>query len=154
MAVNTVSDIPFVYRFVFLFFEPVAAFGGSLLLHFAPQRFLTTMSPTSVATASHQVIYDNLAATYTLFAFNEAVLLRVTNDLKIWKTVLFGILICDAIHLYASWGALGGEVFWNPLLWRGEDVVNLGSLWLQGLLRVAFVLGVGLPSRAGKGKRL
>jgi hypothetical protein len=153
MAANQVSDIPFIYRFVFLFFEPAGALGGSLLLHFKPQPFLTTMSPNLTYTASHQVLYDMLAATYVLFAFNEAVVLRLASNLKIWKAIMCGILLCDAIHLYGSWTALGGEIFWNPLLWRWEDAVNLGSLWLQGALRVALILEVGFPNGNRKSKR-
>ncbi|KAH6659263.1 hypothetical protein BKA67DRAFT_9004 [Truncatella angustata] len=152
MANGKISELPFLYRFVFLYFEPAAAFIGSLLLHFDPQQFLTTMSPGLKYSALHQVVYDNLGATYVLFAFNEAILLRSTNDLRVWKTLLCGILLCDAIHLYASWGALGGDIFWNPLMWRWEDGVNLGSLWLQAFLRVAFIYDVGFPNPRGKSK--
>jgi len=152
MASTPSPTIPLIYKFVFLYFEPAGAILGAILLHFSPQVFLTGMAPTATSTTSNQVIYDQLAATYLLFAFNEAVLLRVTNDLKIWKTLLTGILICDCVHLYGSWAALGPEMFWNPANWRWEDVVNLGSLWGQGALRVAFLTGVGLGKE--KGKRL
>lgn len=150
-------EIPFIYRFVFLYFEPVAALAGSALLHWSPQLFLTTMSPVTAYVPSNQVVYDMLAATYVLFAFNEAVLLRQAtrdNNLTTWKTVLTGILLCDAIHLYGSWGALGPAIFWNPLRWRWQDVVNLGSLWGQGAVRVAFLCGVGLPGPGERPKRL
>lgn len=153
MAVFEPSKVPFIYRFLFLYFEPVAALFGSALLLFSPQKFLTTMSEATTYTASHQVVYSNLAATYALFAFNEAVVLRLTNDLTVWKALLCGILLCDAIHLYASWGALGSDVFWNPALWRMEDAVNLGSLWVQGLIRVAFIYEIGFPRSLSKGKQ-
>lgn len=153
MATFDPAKVPFIYRFLFLYFEPFAALSGSALLHFLPQPFLTTMSEATTYTASHQVLYDMLAATYVLFAFNEAVVLRLTNDLTVWKAILCGILLCDSIHLYASWAALGGDVFWNPTLWRMEDAVNLGSLWIQGAIRVAFLYEIGFPRASGKGKR-
>lgn len=143
MAHKTLINIPFLYRFVFLWFEPLAAFGGSLILWFAPALFLNTMSPTSRYAPDSKVMYDQVAATYTLFAYNEAVLLRSTNDLRVWRTVVIGILICDVLHMYASWAALG-SVFWTPGVWRWEDWVNLGSLWGQAAVRVAFLMGVGL----------
>lgn len=136
--------IPFAYRALFLYFEPFAAFFGSLLLHFRPEIFLNTMTPVAKYAADNQVIYDQLAATYTLFAFNEAVILRLTKDLRVWKALLVGILVCDAIHLYGSWAALGGDVFWDARSWRAEDWVNLGSLWGQAAIRVAFLAGIGL----------
>lgn len=143
MAEQTVK-IPFAYRALFLYFEPFAALFGAVLLHFRPQLFLNTMSPIARYASDNQVIYDQLSATYTLFAFNEAVLLRVTKDLRVWKALLVGILVCDAIHLYGSWAALGGDVFWDVRSWRAEDWANLGSLWGQGAFRVAFLAGIGL----------
>ncbi|KAL9468343.1 hypothetical protein ACSS6W_010037 [Trichoderma asperelloides] len=129
--------IPFAYRALFLYFEPAAALFGALLLHFRPEIFLNTMSPVAKYAADNQVIYDQLSATYTLFAFNEA-------DLRVWKALLVGILVCDAIHLYGSWAALGGAVFWDVRSWRPEDWANLGSLWGQAAVRMAFLAGVGL----------
>jgi hypothetical protein len=136
--------IPFAYRALFLYFEPLAALSGALLLHFRPEVFLNTMSPVAKYAPDNQVIYEQVAATYTLFAFNEAVILRITNDLRIWKALLIGILICDAIHLYGSWVALGGAIFWDIRSWRAEDWANLGTLWGQAAVRVAFLAGIGL----------
>ncbi|KAF4442449.1 hypothetical protein F53441_11735 [Fusarium austroafricanum] len=143
MTRTTLTHIPFAYRFLFLWFEPFAAFGGSILLWFAPKMFLNTMNPVAKYAPDNKVIYDQVAATYTLFAFNEAVLLRSTNDLRVWRTVLIGILICDALHLYGSWAAIP-NAFWNVGTWRWEDWVNLGSLWGQAAVRVAFLMGIGL----------
>ncbi|KAI5461768.1 hypothetical protein BGZ63DRAFT_424630 [Mariannaea sp. PMI_226] len=136
--------IPLIYRGLFLFFEPCAALLGSFILHFTPWDFLNTMSATAKYAPDNQVIYDYLAATYALFAFNEAVVLRLTNDLRVWKGIVVGILLCDAIHLYGSWAELGSTMFWNPLNWRTEDWTNLGLLWGQAVIRIAFVFGVGL----------
>jgi len=140
------------YRFLFLYFEPFMAFAGATLCHFNPAQFLNTMSPTAVYAPSNQVVYDQVAATYTLFAFNEAVVLRITNDIRVWKAILFGILICDIIHLYASYTALGAAAFWDPRLWRLEDAINLGTLWGQSIVRIAFLLDIGLD-KDGKQKR-
>jgi hypothetical protein len=146
--------IPLIYQFVFLYFEPVMAFFGSIILLTQPTTFLNTMSPTATVASSNKVIYDQLGATYALFAWNEAVLLRLigrtqtATTIRLWKAILLGILICDLVHLYGSWDALGADVFWNASRWRWEDWVNLGSLWGQGAVRVAFLLDVGLQKRA------
>jgi hypothetical protein len=104
------------------------------------------MHATAVYDAGHQVIFDNLAATYVLFAFNEAVVLRVTDDIRVWKAVIAGILCCDLVHLYASHNALGKDVFWNPQLWRQDDWVNDGTLYLGMVIRSLFLLGVGFTN--------
>jgi len=142
--------IPLAYSALFLYFEPLAAIFGAITSHFSPELFLNTMSPTAVYAPSNQVVFDQVAATYTLFAFNEAVVLRVTDDIRVWKAILLGILLCDVIHLYASYIALGPAVFWDPRLWRPEDMVNLGMLWGQGVIRIAFLLDVGLAKKTEK----
>ncbi|KAF4344213.1 hypothetical protein FBEOM_1807 [Fusarium beomiforme] len=126
MARTILTHIPLAYRALFLWFEPLAAFVGSFIIWFNPVKFLNTMDATAKFAPDNRVIYNQLAATYTLFAYNEAILLRTTKDLRIWRTVLFGILICDALHLYASWLAVP-SVFWNPAVWRWEDWVNFGN---------------------------
>lgn len=143
-------NIPFAYGALFLYVEPILALFGTFLSHFNPKLFLNTMSPSAVYAPSNQVVYDQVAATYALFAFNELVVLRVTNDIRVWKAILTGILICDAIHLYASYLALGPAAFWDPRLWRWEDAINLGTLWGQGVFRVAFLLDVGLGKNVEK----
>jgi hypothetical protein len=138
------SIIPLPYRLLFLYIEPFLALFGALLAHFDPAVYIRSMSPSAQPIASHQVIYDQLAGTYFLFAFNEAIVLRVVgDDVRIWKAMLLGILICDGLHLYGSWNALG-DGFWQPSTWRWEDWINLGSLWGQGAVRVLFLMDVGL----------
>lgn len=147
------NNVPLLYRLFFLYIEPIGALVGALQAHFTPTDFLVTFiqAPPIPVQLQHQIVFDQLAATYFLFAFNEAVVLRSTHDLRVWKTIILGILICDLIHLYGSYCALGPEVFWNPLLWRWYDAVNLGMLWGPGGLRLAFLLGVGLEE-GGKEK--
>jgi hypothetical protein len=144
--------IPFIYRLFFLYLEPVMAFNGSILCHWYPTIFLNTMSAAAQYAPSNQVIYDQLAATYVLFAFNEAVLLRTIKDLRVWKTVLVGILLCDSIHLYSMWCVMGTQVFFSPQLWRKEDWVNLALLWGPVVLRSSFLAEVGFKRAHGEKK--
>ncbi|MCJ1290689.1 hypothetical protein MMC34_002231 [Xylographa carneopallida] len=140
------SLIPLPYRILLLYLEPVAAFNGAILSHFFPAYYLAGMSPSATTTtysSPSQVIFDQLAACYFLFAFNEAVVLRSTSDLRVWKAIVLGILICDLFHLYGTWEALGAA-FWDPRLWRVEDWVNLAMLYGPGGMRLAFLIGVGL----------
>ena len=139
-------DIPFLYRFVFLYFEPFAAFFGTLINLFNPISFLQTMSPaaTSSTIPSPQVLHDQLAALLFLFAWFEAVVLRSTKDVSVWKAVLFGMFLCDVLHLFASYRELGIEVFLDPGKWRAQEWVNFIMLYGPGSLRLAFCAGIGL----------
>ncbi|MCJ1404355.1 hypothetical protein MMC11_007580 [Xylographa trunciseda] len=145
------TSIPLPYRILLLYVEPIAAFNGAILAHFFPAFYLAGMSPSATISSyssPSQVIFDQLAACYFLFAFNEAVVLRSTSDLRVWKAIVLGILICDFLHLYGTWEALGAA-FWDPRLWRMEDWVNLIMLYGPGGMRVAFLMGVGLKETKG-----
>lgn len=72
--------------------------------------------------------------------------LRSTNDLKMWKAILLGILICDVLHLYGAWLTMG-SIFWDLGAWRAQDWINIGSLVVFGATRAAFLVGVGLDEK-------
>lgn len=107
------------------------------------------MSPLSTPSNYHpasQVIFDQVAACYFLFGWIEAVVLRSTNDLKVWKAVLLGILICDVLRLYGAWLAMG-SLFWDLGAYRGEDWITIGSLIGLVVARTAFLMGMGLDEK-------
>ncbi|KAF2236477.1 hypothetical protein EV356DRAFT_443330 [Viridothelium virens] len=146
---NNLPPIPLAYRILLLWFEPLAAFNGALLCLFSPSTFLRTFTVLPYVAAS-QVIYDQLAACYVLFAWNEAIVLRYSQDLRVWKAIVLGILVCDMVHLYASWHALSTEVFLRPWLWRAEEWVNHALLYGPGAMRVAFLMEVGFGKEKKK----
>ncbi len=135
--------IPVFYRAMLLWLEPLLALNGAFLATFDPTRYLSAMTPHAVYSPQYQVVLDQLAATYVLFAFLEAVVLRVTGELRVWKAVLTGILICDAIHFYATANALGVDVFLSPSLWRWEDWVNISILYGMLPVRLGLIFEVG-----------
>jgi hypothetical protein len=153
---STTSDFPhipfFPYILLFLWYEPIAALGGAILCHFDAPQFLNTMDATAIYQPSSQVIFDQLAGTYVLFAFNEGILLRLVKNLRVWKIVMVGILACDVLHLYASWCVMGTSVFVRPWLWRPEDWLAVGTIWVPVLVRVAFLNEMGFKDMRGMKK--
>ncbi|KAF2876260.1 hypothetical protein BDV95DRAFT_560331 [Massariosphaeria phaeospora] len=147
---SQLPHIPLVYRVFLLWLEPLMAFNGAILCHFNAPWFLATMSAAAVYKPDSQVIFDQLAATYTLFAFNEAFVLRAAKDFKVWKTMMLGMLLCDTLHLYAAWGVLGTKVFLSPWLWRFEDWMAVGTLWVPVVLRICFLQHVGITEAKEK----
>ncbi len=57
--------------------------------------------------------------------------------------------MCDILHLAGAYRAMGAERFVSPALWRFEDWVNLALLWPPLLLRIAFVLELGVVRNVG-----
>ncbi|KAL6709701.1 hypothetical protein ACN47E_001129 [Coniothyrium glycines] len=145
--------IPFFYLLWHLYLEPLFALGGVYHLHFVPATYFTFMpAPTSYHRAS-QIAYDQLAATYLLFAFIEGVLMRVVDDMRTWRYIVFGLALCDAGHCYAAWCEMGTTWMVSPGEWSAKDGVTNFLNVLPLVTRVAFLLGVGVRSE-GKGKRV
>lgn len=141
--------IPFFpYRFLFLYFEPFAAFAGALKVLLTPVAYLQVFSPTATSATYNrleQPIYDQVAALLLLFAWCQAVVLRVAGDnVRVWAYILFGMFLCDCVHLASQYRILGWEVFVNPTKWRMEEWINFVMLYGPGSLRLAFCAGMGL----------
>ncbi len=151
------AQIPLVYRVMFLWIDPIAGFMGFLMGLFFTDDYFETMSPLATPLADNapfQVVFDQLAATYFLFAFITAVVLRTTSELRVWKAVLLGILCCDSLHVYATGKALGGlHTLVAPGLWRWQDWVNLLMLYVPACLRMAFFLEIGFARSIAAGKK-
>ena len=56
-------------------------------------------------------------------------MLRSTSDLKVWKTVLFGLLLADIGHLY-SVRSLGLGIYYRAWSWNAMHWGNIGFVYL------------------------
>ena len=141
---------------MFLYFEPFAAFGGFLITHFFPVWYLKSLSPSATSSTYSpldQPVYDQLAAHLLRFAWCEAIVLRITQDLRVWKYVLFGIFLCDLVHLYASYRILGPATFFDPRQWRSDEWLNFLMLYGPATLRLATCLEIGIAPESGPGEQ-
>lgn len=147
-------QIPFLYQFFFLFVDPIFALNGAILAHLTPFTFLYGMNPHATPadySPPHQIVFDQLGATYLMHAALQASVLRITTELGVWKAVLGSILLCDLMHVAAARSAMG-DLFFDVGNWRPEDWGNMGALVGLVVLRAAFLLGVGLGDSKDPGK--
>ncbi|KAJ4986569.1 hypothetical protein SVAN01_07878 [Stagonosporopsis vannaccii] len=148
----TPNNIPVVYRLWHLWIEPAMALNGARYLWSQPETYHDFMPVSSAWHPQSQIVYDQLAATYMLFAFNQAVTLRVVHDVFVWKVLLLGMALCDAGHIYSMWAEMGTRDMFSPGGWRFNDWVTWVSTVGPFFLRLAFLLGVGL-GQMGRKKR-
>lgn len=147
--------LPLPYTLFFLTIEPISALVGAFFASFRPLTYLQlTHSASAPLTSgaipiSTNIVLAQLANLYLLFAINEAFVLRATYDIRVWRTVLFGLLIADFGHLY-SVSALGPSIYWNFTQWNAIDWGNLGFVYVGATMRLAFLFGVGLKTNGGK----
>lgn len=155
--------LPRAYQVFFLVIEPLAALVGAVYAHFFQTAYLTMTHAASFPSRASSVtsgagevplgtsvVMSQLANLYLLFTLNEALVLRSTGDLRVWKTLLFVLLVADLGHLY-SLKALGGAVYWDVPRWNAIDWGNVPFVYAGASMRIAFLMGVGLGGRGGRG---
>ncbi|ORY63385.1 uncharacterized protein BCR38DRAFT_394279 [Pseudomassariella vexata] len=157
--IQTSFKLPIPYRLFFLIIEPISALVGAYFAHFKQTDYLTlTHAPTAADLLSQgqtspiptgvSIIMSQLANLYLLFALNEALVLRSTGDQRVWKTVLFVLLLADFGHLYSVSG-LGWRVYWDVREWNAIDWGNVPFVYFGASMRIAFLAGVGLGGEQG-----
>lgn len=154
------APIPLVYRAFFLWIEPFATAVGAYYALLAQQDYMDLTLPRQQGfpvSTRESIVLNQLANMYCVFALNEALVLRATSDIRVWQTLLLGLLIADFGHLY-SVHSVGLEVYWRLWEWNAIDWGNLGFVYVGASMRIAFLLGLGLGGNAngrrskGKGK--
>ena len=148
-------QLPVLYRLFFLLIEPALALVGAYYAHFRQEDYLTLThaeSATLPVPVGTSIVLSQLANLYFLFTLNEAIVLRSTGDLRVWKALLFGLLVADFGHLY-SLRSLGPSIYWDVVRWNPIDWGNVPVVYLGASMRIAFIAGVGLGGRAGSLKK-
>jgi hypothetical protein len=151
------ARIPLFYRIFFLYIDPVICLSGIYLFFFDPHTFIlngvpsaitSQISPTStIPPLTNYLIMS--CGSYSLFVFAmQILLLHPFKDapdglnVRIWRTVQFGILLIDLGLLYGVYVA-DPKAALDVSGWGSGDWTNNGILGLVALIRSAFLLGIG-----------
>lgn len=138
--------VPAAYRAFFLLIEPLSAVVGAYFGHMRQTQYLQLLDAASAPSQvppSTSVALSQLANMYLFFALNEALVLRSTWDLRVWRTILAVLLIADFGHLYAM-KELGLDVYYNPTGWNMSHWANIPWVCAGATLRICFLAGIGL----------
>lgn len=144
-------SIPLIYRLFFLYIEPISTIVGAYWAWFRPHDYLSLTHATSAPTTilgvpvGTEVVLRQLANLYFAFTLNEALVLRATSDLKVWKTLLLGLLVADFGHLYSCF-PLGTNYYYDFWNWNAIAWGNIAFVYCGATLRTCFLLGVGLET--------
>lgn len=149
-AVRAGLSLPLLYRVFFLVIEPISALVGAYYAHFDQRTYLTLTDAPSFPDPiprGTSIALSQLGNLYLLFALNEALVLRATNDLRVWKTVLFVLLVADLGHLWTV-KQLGAEIYWSAGKWNAIDMGNIPFVYAGAAMRIAFLADIGLGRTA------
>ena len=148
--------VPAWYRIIYLYLEPVSTFVGAVYAHLYQETYLqlshADSAPIGPPPVGTSIVLTQLANLYLLLCINEALVLRATTDLKVWKTFLFGLLVADLGHLY-SVHPVGSWVYWRFWDWNAIDMGNVPFVYLLALSRVLFLCEVGFDASRAHGKK-
>ena len=143
------SPIPSFYRLFFPTIDPFIALAGVLANIFTPAAILKSYTPRATVPASTETtVLLRRSAGYLLSTmFLQTVLLRLRpSDRTVWRCLQISILIQDVAILASLTMALAAEHRLDSTLKlvRPEEWSNFAVLAAVGLIRSAFILGVGM----------
>jgi hypothetical protein len=148
--------IPIPYQAFFLWIEPAATLAGAIAAWFMPESYLQMTDSgsapgiLSLPTAT-QIALRQLGNLYLAFALSEALVLRSTSDLRVWRSFLLVLLIADFGHLYTCL-PLGTGIYYGVAKWNPIDWGNLGFVYCGATVRICFLFGLGLGPKKGTSK--
>ena len=155
--------LPLAYTLWFIWIDPIlsllGAYGGLfepylLLLSFIPATIPNAAAPTEPLAnpdismnPAHTMIFNQLGGFFILTFTLSAFMLRATNDLTVWKFYQGAISLVDVIILVATAAEYSRQGRLSPLVWRSEDWFSVVVTGACALLRISFVLGIGLDKK-------
>ncbi|KZP02263.1 hypothetical protein FIBSPDRAFT_880457 [Athelia psychrophila] len=148
------STIPFLpYKLFFLYIEPISAIAGAYYAAIQPQDYLQDLAPTAPTphmTTAMGMTLMQLANLYALFALHEHLVLSSTSSLKVWRRILFCLLVADFGHL-ATMAPLGSGIFWRFWEWNAMAWGSVGFVYVGASMRLSFLAGLGLGEKGTLG---
>ena len=135
--------IPLLFRVFFTTLEPITALVGWYFAHFQQRHYLSlaTHTPYNIQEEPDPgcaVALRQLANMYLLFAINEALVLRATNDRRVWAALLFGLLVADVGHLWSLRVLDLDHLYYTVTEWNPMDVGSIGIVYVGMAFRLSF----------------
>lgn len=138
-------NLPLIYRVSLLYVEPCVALSGVYLALFDPVYLLRVIAPTATYDATMSMLFEQLAGSWLSLTFVLAVLCRRVTDPKIFRLVILAALISDVSNCVSIVRTLGLSSFSSPAGLRLDDWTNICSSFPPVAVKVALLLGIGIP---------
>lgn len=122
---------------------------------FTPAFVLNAFVPKTYATHNpyYDFVFEQLGGALLMLGFIDIVLLRYTEDVKIWKIIQIAVLIYDLSLLYSNWTSLTLQGRLSVTALRWEDWGGIFITAQAAVVRSVFLLGVGLDEKEKVAKK-
>lgn len=140
--VSATATLPALYRITLLYIEPLFALNGAFMVFFQPTKYASLMTRGSAPyDAASQHLYTQVGGAWLYFAFIEAVVLRLHDDLCLWQLLCIGMLLSDVAYSWSVVQGLGGWENWVKVgEWCLSDWTLLLSTVPLAVVRVLILL--------------
>jgi hypothetical protein len=154
------AHIPFFYRILPLYIEPLAFLVGIRVCFFDPHTFIKNFVPSAVSSlfsntdslppaTEHLIRF--LGCVYLLGFVMRALLLWQFQDgpnginVQIWRIVMFSDLLTDFVYTCCVYlvDPVGFCTAWDVKGWESRDWTSTGISGMVIAMRIAFLLGIG-----------
>ena len=121
---------------------------------FTPKTVVNAFVPESIAPLNpyHDFLLQQLGGALLLMAIVDAVLLRYTMDVNIWKILEAATLTYDLVLLYSIHHGLGRQGRLSSGALRWEDWGDIAITGQAAVVRTAFLFGFGLNRKLQKNR--
>ena len=142
------AAVPLLYRLCLTTIEPLFAVNGALLVFRNPGTYLSMMTRDAVSfTEPSTFLYTTAGGSWLYFAFVEAVVMRLFDDLRLWRVLCAGMLLSDVAYCHAIAQAVGGwAVYADVTTWTKDDHAVFWATAPLVLVRILVVLGIGVKT--------
>ncbi|KAF2130327.1 hypothetical protein P153DRAFT_288345 [Dothidotthia symphoricarpi CBS 119687] len=148
---RSTSPIPAFYYHFFTTLDPLISLSAIYMNFFSPETILGSAfapsSPWCTVTPSHTMLMHQAGGAFAMFAFLMVFMLRATNDLKVWKYFEAGVLMTDGAAFWSLGNALASQRRLGVGEWRGEEWGTVVILVVVSVVRIAFLMGLGMEQR-------
>jgi len=149
------ARIPTFYRVAFTWFDVLISAGTAVMAYARPQIFTEMYVRSMVAhTEEIAVVIWCIGAMFAYHAIIQGVVLRYTDDLRVWKASQFATLVLDWQMVFILYAAAQRQGTLDPASWTANDwgswILTAGVI----VIRTMFLLDVGIAKEAQLAKKV
>lgn len=136
------------YHFWFKWLDPLVLVPTVYALVFTPQVMLEAFvpPPLSAYNPDQGFLLHQLAAMFAFVAVTLGGILRISNEIKVWRIIIAGVLLVDVAMLASLYTSLKQQDRLGLGAMRAADWGNILFTLLVTVIRTFFLAGVGVQN--------
>lgn len=140
------------YRLWFLWLDPLVLGVSVYALLFTPQVMLDALipPPLSAYNPDQGFLLHQLAALFTFVGIILGGVLRVSNQIQVWRVVILAVLVVDIAMLASIYASLQQQDRLSLEAMRSEDWSSIIFTGFVTMIRIFFLAGVGVQDTKSK----